>query len=41
LKEEEKLAHKDCMKRAGVLWGELTDKEKQPFKDIELKDVKR
>lgn len=41
LKEEEKLAHKDCMKRAGELWGTLSEKDKQPFLDLEAKDVKR
>lgn len=41
LKEEEKLPHVDCMKKAGSLWKELSEKEKQPFLELENKDVKR
>ena len=41
LKADEGISHKDAMKRAGSIWGELTDEEKKPFNKMHDDDVKR
>ena len=41
LKEKEGLAHKDAFAKAGKLWSELSDKEKEPFNKKNEEDKAR
>ena len=35
------MSHKDAFKKAGELWGTLTDKEKEPWVKMQKKDEER
>lgn len=41
LKAKEGLSHKDAMGRAGKLWGEMSQKEKEPYEKMNKDDVAR
>lgn len=38
LKEKEGLSHKDAMGKAGKLWNELSDKDKEPYNKLHEED---
>ena len=32
------MGHREAMKEAGVIWGEMTEAEKKPYKDMQKED---
>lgn len=41
LKQDEGIAHKAAMSRAGVLWGQMSAADKKPYEDLNAKDAQR